>query len=92
MEGEIPLPALHHVLWSAALLEDADQSLHSAIDSEDVSDACRGGGEVREVIERVDEWKRGCAVQSAAVVQGCGDADRSLVGIGNAEVDFPHLL
>lgn len=38
LKREIPLPHAHHVS-AAALLENADQPLNSAIDCEDVADA-----------------------------------------------------
>lgn len=89
LEGEVPLPHLHHVL-AAALLEDADEALDAAIDGENVAYAAGGGGEVGEVVEGVDEGEGGGAVEGAAVVEGGGDADGGFVGVGDAEVDFPH--
>lgn len=43
------------------------------------------------MVEGVYEWKSGCAIESSAVVQGSSNADRGLVDIGDAEVDFPHF-
>ena len=40
LESKIPLPHVHHIL-AATLLQDADQSFDTAIDSENVSDTCR---------------------------------------------------
>lgn len=42
------------------------------------------------MIERIDERQRRRAIESSAVIQGGGDADRCLVDIGDAEIDFPH--
>lgn len=39
LEGQVPLPHVHHIP-AATLLEDADQTLNAAIDSEDITDAC----------------------------------------------------
>lgn len=92
LEGEVPLPAFHHVLGSAAFLQDADQTLDTAIDGEDVSYAGGGSGEVCEVVEGVYEGESGCAVESSSVVEGGGDAHAGLVGVGDAEVDFAHCV
>jgi len=90
LEGEVPLPHVHHVLASA-LLEDAYQSLNAAIDREDVPYPGRGGCEVGEVVERVDEREGRGAVEGAAVVQSGSDADRSLVGVRDAKIDLAHV-
>ena len=42
------------------------------------------------MVERIDERQRRRAIESSAVVQGGRDADRCLVDIGDAEIDFPH--
>ena len=42
------------------------------------------------MVERVDERQGRGAVEGAAVVEGGGDADRGLVGVGDAEVDLTH--
>lgn len=55
LEGQVPLPHIHHI-FTPALFQDADQPLYSSIDRQDISDTCRGGCEVGEVIEGVDEW------------------------------------
>lgn len=89
LEGQVPLPHAHHIL-AATLLEDADKAFDAAIDGEDVADPSRGGGEVGEVVERVDEREGRRAVESATVVEGGGDADRRLVDVGDAKVDLPH--
>ena len=90
LEGKVPLPHVHHVL-APPLLEDAYQPLDAAVDGEDVAYAGGGGGEICEVVERVDEGEGGGAVEGAAVVEGGGDADRGLVGVGDAEVDLTHV-
>jgi L-fucose mutarotase/ribose pyranase (RbsD/FucU family) len=54
LEGQVPLPHVHHVL-APALFEDAYQTFDAAIDGENVAYACRGCGEVGEVVQRVDE-------------------------------------
>jgi hypothetical protein len=90
LEGKVPLPHVHHVL-APALLEDAYQALDTAINGENVSYACRGCGEVGKVVERVDEREGRCAVEGTAVVEGGGDAHRSLVGVGDAKVYFAHV-
>ena len=73
LESKVPFPHVHHVL-APALFEDAYQAFDTAIDSENVPYACRGCGEVGEVVERVDEREGRCAVEGAAVVEGGGDA------------------
>lgn len=89
LEGQVPLPHAHHVL-APALFEDAYQALDAAVDGEDVTDAGRGGGQVGEMVEGVDEREGRGAVERSSVVEGGGDADRRLVDVGDAEVDFPH--
>jgi len=42
------------------------------------------------VIERIDEREGGGAIEGSAIVQGGSDADRCLVDIWDAEIDFPH--
>jgi hypothetical protein len=90
LEGQVPLPHVHHVL-APALLEYAYQALNTTIDSQNVPDAGRGCGQIGEMVERVDEREGRCAVESTAVVESGGDADRGLVGVGDAEVDFAHV-
>ena len=89
LESQVPFPHVHHVL-APAFFEDAYQTLDAAIDGENIPYPRRRGCEVCEVVERVDERQGGCAVEGAAVVEGGGDADRGLVGVGDAEVDFTH--
>lgn len=55
LECEIPFPHIHHV-FASACLEEADQSLDTAIDGKDISDACGGCREVCEVVQGIDEW------------------------------------
>lgn len=43
------------------------------------------------MVEGVDERQGGGAVEGTAVIEGGGDADRGLVGIGDAEVDLAHV-
>ena len=43
------------------------------------------------MVEGVDEREGGGAIEGSAVVEGSGDADRGLVDIGDAEVDFSHV-
>ena len=43
------------------------------------------------MIERVNQRQCRCTIESPAVIQGRGDADRRLVDVRDAEVDFPHL-
>lgn len=40
LEGQVPFPHIHHI-FAAALLQNADQPLDSAIDCKNVSDARR---------------------------------------------------
>lgn len=89
LESEVPFPHAHHVL-ATALFEDAYEALDASIDGEDVSDARRGGGEVGEMVEGVDERKGRGTVEGATVVKGRGDTDGRLVDVGDAEVDLPH--
>jgi hypothetical protein len=90
LKGQVPLPHLHHVL-APALLEYAYQSLNAAIDGEDVSNATGGCGEICEIVERVDEREGRGAIERTAVVEGGGDADRRLVCVRDAKVDFAHV-
>lgn len=39
LEGQIPLPHVHHI-FTPSLLQDADQTLDSSIDSQDISNTC----------------------------------------------------
>lgn len=90
LEGQVPFPHVHHV-FAPALLEDADESLDSSIDGQNVSDAGGRGCEVGEMIKRVNQGQGRRAVEGPAVIQGGGDAHRRLVDVGDAEVDFPHF-
>jgi hypothetical protein len=90
LEGEVPLPHVHHVL-APPFFEDAYQPLDAAIDGENVPYPRRGRCEVCQVVERVDERERRGAVEGAAVVEGGGDANRCLVGVRDAKVDFTHV-
>lgn len=89
LEGQVPLPHVHHVL-APPLLENTHEALNAAIDGQDVADPRGGGGQVSEVVEAVDERERRGAVEGAAVVERSGDADRRLIDVGNAEVNFSH--
>ena len=42
------------------------------------------------MVERIDKWEGGCAVECSAIVQGGSDTDRCLVDIWDTEIDFPH--
>jgi hypothetical protein len=42
------------------------------------------------MVERVDEWQGGCAIESPPVIQGSSNADRGLIDIRDAEIDLPH--
>jgi hypothetical protein len=42
------------------------------------------------MVERIDKRQRRRAIEGSAVIQGCSDANRCLVDIGDAEIDFPH--
>lgn len=90
LEGQVPLPHVHHVL-APALLEDADKPLDASIDSEDVANAGRGCCQISKMIERVDQRQCRGAIEGTSVIQGSGDAHGRLVDVGDAEVDFPHL-
>jgi hypothetical protein len=90
LKGKVPLPHVHHVL-APPFFEYAYQPLDTAIDGEDVSYPRRRCGEICEVVERIDEREGRGAVEGTAVVEGGGDADRCLVGIRDAEVDFTHI-
>jgi hypothetical protein len=90
LERKIPLPHVHHVL-TPALFEYAYQSFDTAIDGEDVPNAGGRCGEVCEMVERVDEGKGRGAVEGSAVVEGGSDADRGLIGVGDAEINLSHV-
>jgi hypothetical protein len=53
LEGEVPLPHIHHIL-APALLQNTHQSLDAAIDGQDVAYPRGGGGEVGEMVQGVD--------------------------------------
>lgn len=89
LEREIPLPHFHHVL-APAILQYAHQPFDAAIDGENVPDSSGGCGEVRQMVQRVDERQGGCAIEGATVVQGGRDAHRRLVGARYAEIHFSH--
>ncbi len=91
LESQIPLPHVHHVL-APALLQDAYQPLDASIDGEDVSDASRRGGEIGQMIKRVNQRQGRGAIESTSIIQGGRDSHRRLVDVGDAEVDFPHLV
>ena len=91
LEGQVPFPHVHHIL-TPPLLQNAHQPLDAAIDRQDIPYAGGGGCEVSEVVQGVDEREGGGAVEGSAVIQGGGDADRGLVGGGNAEVGFTHCV
>lgn len=42
------------------------------------------------MVEGVDEREGRGAIKGSAVVQGGGDADRGLIDVWDAKVDFPH--
>jgi hypothetical protein len=89
LEGQVPFPHVHHIL-APPLLQNAHQSLDPAIDRQDIPYAGGGGCEIGEVVEGVDEWEGRGAIEGSAVIQGGGDADRGLVDIRDAEIDFSH--
>lgn len=89
LESEIPFPHLHHII-APALLEHAHESFDAAIDGEDITNASRRGGEIGEMIQRIDERQSRSAIEGPAVVEGGGDAHGGFVHIGDAEVDLPH--
>lgn len=89
LKGQVPFPHIHHILIPA-LLENADQPLDPAIDSQNVADPTRRSGEIGEMVKRIDEREGRSAVEGAAVIQGRGDAHACLIGTGYAEVGFPH--
>jgi hypothetical protein len=90
LESKIPFPHSHHVL-TTALLENADETLDTSIDGEDIADASRGCGEIGEMVERVDEGEGRGAIESTAIIQGGSNTDGRLVDVGNTKVDFPHV-
>ena len=89
LKGQVPLPHVHHVL-TATGLEDGHQALETAIDGQDVTDTGRGGGQVSQVVQRIDQGEGGGAIQGSSIVQGGGDTHRRLVDVGDAKVDLPH--
>lgn len=89
LEGEAPFPHLHQIL-TPALLEDADESFDAAIDGEDIADSSGRGGEIRQMVQGVDQRQGRSAVEGPAVVKGGGDIDGRFVHIGDAEVDLSH--
>lgn len=89
LEGQVPLPHVHHVL-ATPLLQYTHQSFYPSIDSQNISDAGRRGSQIGKMVERVDQGKRRGAVKRTAVIQGSGDPHRCLVDIRNTEIDFPH--
>lgn len=90
LEGQVPLPHLHHV-FAPALLENAYEALDTAIDGEDVAYATGRGCEVCKVVQRVDEGEGRGAVKRSTVIEGGGDADGRLVCVWDAEVDLAHV-
>lgn len=42
------------------------------------------------MVERIDERKGRCAIESSSIVQSCGNSNRRLIDIWDAEIDFPH--
>jgi hypothetical protein len=54
LKSEIPLPHIHHIL-TPACLEKADQPFDASIDSQDVPYPSGGGGEIGEMIQRIDK-------------------------------------
>ncbi len=89
LKCQIPFPHVHHILAPPGL-EQTYQSLDASVDREDVSNPRRGGGEVGEVVEGIDQRQRRRAIEGSTVIQRRGDAHRRLVDIRNAEVDFSH--
>lgn len=49
LEGEVPLPHVHHVL-APSLLQNADEALDASIDGQNVSDSSRGCRKICEVV------------------------------------------
>lgn len=90
LKGEIPFPHLHHLLASS-LLENAYQPFHAAVDGENIPDSSRGGCQVGQMIQGVNQGQRRGTIEGAAVVQSGSNAHRRLVDIGDAEIDFSHL-
>lgn len=90
LKSQIPFPHIHHI-FAAALLQDTHQPLNAPIDCQDVANPRRRGGEIREMVERVDQGQGRSAVQGTPIVEGSGDAHRCLIDIRDAEVDFSHL-
>lgn len=44
------------------------------------------------MIEGIDQRQGRGAIQGSAVVESRGDAHRCFIHIGDAEVDFPHIV
>jgi hypothetical protein len=67
LESKVPLPHSHHVL-TTALFQNADKTLDTSIDGEDVTDASRRCGEIGEMVERVDEGEGRGAIERTAII------------------------
>lgn len=89
LEGEVPLPHIHHIL-APPLLQDAYQSLDAAIDGKNITNPRGRGSQVGEVVEGVDQGKCGGAIEGPAVIEGSGNADGRLVDIRDAEINLSH--
>jgi len=42
------------------------------------------------MVERVDEWESGCAIECSSIVEGSRDAHGCLVDVWDAEINFSH--
>lgn len=89
LESQIPFPHVHFI-FASAFFEDAHEAFDAAIDGKDVSDACRRGRQVGEVVEGVYKGKGGGTVEGSAVIEGSGDMNGGLVDVWNAEIDLSH--
>lgn len=90
LKCQIPFPHIHHILTPPGL-EQTYQPLNTAIYRQNVPYPSRGGCEVSQVVQGVDEGEGRGAIERSAVIKGGGDAHGCLVDIGDAEVDFSHV-
>jgi hypothetical protein len=89
LKCQIPLPHVH-VIFTPSLLQQAHQPFHTAIDSQDIPDSGRGGGQIGEMVEGVDQGEGGSTIEGSSVIEGGGDVDGRLVDVRDAEIDLSH--
>lgn len=73
-----------------ALFENGDEAFNAAVCGEGITDSGGGGGEVGEVVERVDEGPVGGAVKGSPVVERGRDGDRRSIERDRSKISFSH--